>query len=234
MRPRALVTVAVSLLLLVAGITAAPAVDARAPPTPVCGVCDLDRTTSQGTPIVAGESSLTVTVHGDGSTTWAARVDLDAGADALSANESLRRAVVDDAVRDGIADPSDVNSRINDGALLVDYRDPDAAERHLGVVVFTPLTPASPSAPFVIGGEGPRYLGADLLVVRGEPGWTVRGVGSANGPAGRLVWTREAGVTDDDGRVFVGVTRDPVAVEAGSVLPGLRARIGRLLTGNAF
>lgn len=102
------------------------------------------------------------------------------------------------------------------------------------MVVFTPLTPASPSAPFAIGGEGPRYLGADRLVVRGDPGWTVRGVGSANGSAGRLVWTREAGDPDDDGRVFVGATRDPVAVEPGSVLPGLRARIGRLLAGNAF
>lgn len=233
MRPRTLAAVT-AFLLLVAGISAAPAADARAPPTPICGVCDVDRTTSNGTPIVAGDSSLTIAVHGDGSTTWAARVDLEAGVDALSANEFLRRAVVDDTVDDGIADPDDVDSRIDGDTLLVDYRDSGATERHLGVVVFTPLTPASPSAPFVIGGEGPRYLGTDRLVVRGDSGWTVRGAANANDPAGRLVWTREAGDPDDDGRVFVGVTRDPVAVEVGSVLPGLRARIGRLLTGNSF
>jgi len=34
--------------------------------------------------------------------------------------------------------------------------------------------------------------------------------------------------------VFIDVTRDPVAAEDGSILPGLRARIGRLLTGNHF
>jgi len=233
MDPRT-IAAAAALVLLLAGITAAPAADARAPPTPICGVCDLDRTTPDGTPVVAGESALTVTLRENGSTTWQGRVDLATGSDALAANESLRRRVVSEAAHDGIADPRDVNSRIDEDILFVEYRDPNATERHLGTVVFTPLTPAALSTPFVIGGEGARYLGADRLTVRGAPGWEVRGDASATGSDGRLVWTREGSEPDDQGRVFVDVDRDPVAVEGDAVLPGARAWIGRLLTGNAL
>ncbi|MGQ3327776.1 MULTISPECIES: hypothetical protein [Halorubrum] len=221
-------------LLLVAGIAAAPMADARAPPTPICGVCDLDRTAPDGTKVTAGESSLTVTLHGNGSTTWEARADLAAGSDALTANESLRRTVVAEAVRDGIAEPRDVDARIDGDTLSVEYRDPNVTERHFGVVVFTPLTPASPSGLLVAGGEGPRYLGADRLTVRGAPGWEVRGNASASRSDGRLVWTDDAGEPDDRGRVFVGVEQDPVAVEERAILPGPRAWIGRLLTSNTL
>ena len=79
MRPRAL-PLLVALLLCATAAVAVPAVDARAPPTPVCGVCDLDRTTPSGERVVAGESELTVTVHANGATTWRARADLPAGA----------------------------------------------------------------------------------------------------------------------------------------------------------
>ncbi|MDZ5810162.1 hypothetical protein U4E84_02180 [Halorubrum sp. AD140] len=229
MRPRS-IAATTAILLLAAGIAAAPTADARAPPTPICGVCDLDRTTPDGAPVVAGESSLTVTVRGNGSTTWEAQVDLAAGGDALAANESVRHTVVSGAVRDGIAEPNDIDARIDGETLLVDYRDPTATERHLGVVVFTPLTPASPSVPFAMGGEGARYLGADRLTVRGASGWAVHGDVSAEDSDGRLVWTRDDAETDDEGRAFVDVERDPVAAEEDAVLPGQRAWIARLLT----
>jgi len=234
MRPRT-IAAATAILLLAAGIAAAPAADARAPPTPICGVCELDRTTPDDTPVVAGESALTVTLRGNGSTTWEARVDLAAGSDALAANESLRQRVVSEAIQGGIAEPRGVTARIDGDTLLVDYRDPNATDRHLGVVVFTPLTPASPSIPFAIGGEGPRYLGADRLTVRGESGWTVRGDASAADADGQLVWTRDGGGEPDDrGRVFVDVERDPVAVEVDALLPGQRAWLGRLLTSDTL
>ncbi|WP_128904936.1 hypothetical protein [Halorubrum amylolyticum] len=234
MRPRT-TAVAAAIILLAAGIAAAPVADARAPPTPICGVCDLDRTAPDGTPVVAGESELTVTLRENGSTTWEAEVDLAAGGDALAANESLRRAVVSEATQNGIAEPRDVDARVDGDTLLVDYRDPNATERHLGVAVFTPLTPASPSVPIVIGGEGARYLGADRLTVRGDSGWEVRGDASAARSDGRLVWTRDGGgESDDRGRVFVDVDRDPVAVEEDAILPGPRAWIGRLLTSDTL
>ena len=184
--------------------------------------------------MTAGESSLTVTLHRNGSTTWEAEVDLAAGGDALAANESLRHTIASEAARDGIAEPRDVDARIDGDTLVVGYRDPNATERHLGVVVFTPLTPASPSVPFVIGGEGARYLGADRLTVRGASGWDVRGDASAADSDGELVWTREGTEPDDEGRAFVDVDRDPVAVEGDSLLPGPRAWIGRLLTSDTL
>jgi len=51
---------------------------------------------------------------------------------------------------------------------------------------------------------------------------------------GVVVWTRESTEPDDEGRVFIDVARDPVAVEEDAVLPGVRAWMGRLLTGNNF
>ncbi|QAU12438.1 hypothetical protein EKH57_06735 [Halorubrum sp. BOL3-1] len=233
MGPRNL-AVLVTLLLCVTAVVAASPVDARAPPTPVCGVCELDRTTADGASVVAGESSLTVTLHGNGSTTWNARVDIAAGGDALAANESLRHDVVSDAVRDGIAEPRDVDARIDGNVLLVEYRDPNATERHLGAVTFTPLTPASPRNPIVIGGEGSRYLGADRLTVAAESGWAVRGDAPAGGSDGSLVWAREDGERGGTDRVRLDIDRDPVAVEEDAVLPGVRAWIARLLTGNVL
>lgn len=221
--------VATAVLLLVASVAAVPVADARAPPTPVCGVCTLDRTTPDGTDVVAGESSVTVTLHDDGSTTWEARVGLAAGSDALAANRSRRRSVVDEAARDGIADPVDVDARVDDGTLIVEYRDPSAAQRHLGVVVFTPLTPSSPDRPFVSGGEGPRYLGADRLIVRGPPGHEVRGDADASVSDGDLVWSRDEIEPDDEGRAFVDVEADPVAVGTDAPLSAMRAWVARRL-----
>jgi len=229
MRPRALLPLA-ALLLCVTAAVAVPAVDARAPPTPVCGVCELDRTAADGTPVTAGERSLTVTLYENGSTTWEARVDLAAGSDALAANQSLRRAVVSDAVRNGVAEPRGVDARVDGNTLTVEYRDPNATERRLDTVVFTPLTPAAPRNPIAIGGEGWRYLGADRLTVRGAPGWEVRGDAPGEGSDGGLIWSRESTGSDDAQRVSLDVDRDPVAVEEGAVLPGQRAWIARLLT----
>lgn len=231
MGPRSL-PLLVALLLCVTAVVAVAPVDARAPPTPVCGVCELDHTAADGASVVAGESSLTVTVHGNGSTTWDARVDLASGGDALAANESLRRAVVSDAVGNGIAEPRDVDARVDGDTLAVTYRDPNATERHLGVVTFTPLTPAAPRNPILIGGEGSRYLAADRLTVRGESGWAVRGDAPSEGPDGGLVWTPKAVDRGSTDRVRLDVDRDPVAVADDAPLPGLRAWVARLITGN--
>lgn len=231
MRPRALL-VTVALFLFVAAAVAVPVADARAPPTPVCGVCDLDRTVSGGDAVVAGESSLTVTLHENGTTTWRARAELAEGADALSANESLRRAVATEAARDGIAEPRDVDARVDGETLVVGYRDPGAAERSLGVVVFTPLTPASPNAPMVSGGEGWRYLAADRLTVRAGSGLDVRGAASEVESDDRLVWTRNASGGGDADRPSLDVDVDPVAVEENDLFPGARAWIARRVVGN--
>jgi len=100
-------------------------------------------------------SSLIVTLHENGSTTWEARVDLAAAAATRLQRTSPSGAwSLSRAAHDGIADREMSTPGSTGNALLVDYRDPNATERYLGVVVFTPLTPASPQVPFVIGGEG--------------------------------------------------------------------------------
>jgi hypothetical protein len=231
MRPRAL-PLLVALLLCVTAAVAVPAVDARAPPTPVCGVCDLDRTTPGGESVVAGESELTVTIHENGSTTWRARADLVAGADALAGNDTLRDAVAAEAADDGIADPRGVTARLDGRTLVVEYRNPSAAERSAGTVVFTPLTPASPNVPMVSGGEGGRYLAADRLVVRADSGLDVRGTASAISTPDWLVWTPNA--TGDADPPSLDVTADPVAVDEDAWLPGVRAWVARRLAGNTL
>jgi len=231
MGPRSLSAVVAVLLLATAAFAAAP-VDARAPPTPVCGVCDLDRTTPSGDRVTAGERSLTVTVHANGSTAWRARARLATGADALAANDTLRRAVAVEAAGDGVASPADVAVRLDGETLVVEYRDPDAAQRSLGAVVFTPPTPASPGASLVSGGEGGRYLAADRLTVRAGPGLGVRGSAPASPSDDGLVWTPNA--TGDAARPSLGVESDPVAVPEGALAPGVRAWIARVLVGNTF
>jgi hypothetical protein len=230
MRPRSL-PLLVALLLCVTAAVAVPAVDARAPPTPVCGVCDLDRTVPGGESVVAGESELTVTLHENGSTTWRARAELAAGADVLAANDTLRDAVATEAADDGVGDPDDIAVRLDGDTLIVEYHDPGAAERSVGTVVFTPLTPASPDMPMVSGGEGGRHLAADRLVVRGGSGLDIHGAAPATDES-RLVWPRN--VTGDADRPSLDVERDPVTVEADALLPGVRAWVARQLVGNTL
>jgi hypothetical protein len=68
MRPRT-IAAATAVLLLAAGI-AAPAADARAPPTPICGVCDLDRTTPDGAPEELSETSWEMFAHPPTQNSW--------------------------------------------------------------------------------------------------------------------------------------------------------------------
>ncbi|MBP1985670.1 hypothetical protein [Halolamina salifodinae] len=224
MRPRSLPLIAVVLLLALAAVAAVPVADARAPPTPVCGVCSVD-TTVDGAAVAAGESELTVSIHENGTTAWEARVELTAGSDVLAENGSLRRAVVDEAMGRSIADPEQVRSQMGGEALIVRYRDDGATERHVGAVVFTPLTPEGPSSPFAIGGEGPRYLGTDRFTLRAPAGYDLHGDAEST-DSGTIVWTRENGSE----RTSLDVATDPVAVESDSGAPGVRTWFARLLT----
>mgnify|MGYP000663439261 CR=1 FL=1 len=223
MRARALHSAFV-LLIALAAVAAAPAADARAPPTPVCGACSFD-TTVDGTHVATGESQLTVQIHENGSTTWVATVALTDGAGTMADNDSFRRAVVEEAMRWSVAEPHDVRSRVDDGRLTVRYRDPEAAETAVGTVVFTPLTPESPNGLFVSGGEGPRYLGTDRFVLRAPPGHELIGEVRTTS-SDELVWTRENG----DDRTYLDVSDDPVAVDRDSGATGVRMWFARLLT----
>lgn len=223
MRPRSTLPVAIVILLAITAVAAVPVTEARAPPTPVCGVCELD-TTVDGTAVAAGESALTIKIHENGSTTWVAAVELTDGADAVAENDSLRRAVVAESVDAGIATPENVRSGTDGDVLTVRYRDSGVTERHAGALVFTPLTPEGPDRPFAMGGEGSRYLATDRLTLRAPQGYDVYGDADATESDG-LVWTN-----DSSDRRSLAVETDPVAVDADAGAPGVRTWVARLLS----
>lgn len=214
------------LVLLVAAVGTAPTA-AREPPQAVCGVCTDaldDAAAGHGVDIERGPSRMTIAVGADASTRWEARIRLESGATALE-NDSLREQVVGTALDSarGVAEPTGVSSRVDDDALVVTYTDPGAAEVTAGVVMFTRFHASEPWLPFVGGGEGTPYPGADSVTVRTPAGY---------GPSGSY---SNAAVSDDgvrwerDDRIErstrIAFVRD------GSFLPGVRAAFARFLVG---
>lgn len=219
---------AVVLLLVAAAATACVAgpATARAPPYPVCGPCSgdtlADAADDRGVALGTGRSTLDVRVFANATTRWTVRLDLTDGADAMR-NDTLRRAVVGAAVPDSYAG---VSSRVDGGTLVVTYRRPDAAERELGAVLFTPFH-ASGAPPLATGGEGTAYPGADALTVHAPEGYVLAGGagdGNVSGTAAR--WAGPEGGDD-------GIDRDavPTFVPDDALLPGVRGGLARLLAG---
>jgi hypothetical protein len=211
---------------LLAGV---PTTDARAPPTPLCGACSerLDESAERrGVDLTRGETDLVVQVHENGSTAWRATVELTAGTDALD-NETLRAEIVDSAVSRGVGNPTGIDSRLDGDTLVVTHRDRNATSRHLGVLVFTPIVPYGPTAPWAIGGEGARYVGADRVTVEAPPGWRVTGgYEYATASEDRVVW---AGGGEDGDRRFVEGEQPPTMLPNGSLFPNLRTTVVRWL-----
>lgn len=228
MSPRSPAGRAVALLLVavaVAACAAGPAT-ARAPPYPVCGLRSGDALAEaaddRGVAVGTGRSTLDVRAFANASTRWTVRLDLTDGADALG-NDTLRRAVVGAAAPDSYAG---VSGRVDGGTLVVSYRRPDAAERELGAVLFTPFH-ASGAPPFATGGEGTAYPGADAVTVHAPDGYVLAGGagdGTASGTAARWAGP-EAG---DDG-----IDRDavPTFVPDDALTPGVRGTLARLFAG---
>ena len=212
-------------LLLVASLVAVPAaVDARAPPQAVCGVCtdQLDAAAAdRGVALERGSSDLSIRVAENDSTRWTARVTLAEGAEALR-NDSLRRTVVADARRRTVADPETVTSGMNDDTLVVSYRVDDATERTTGVLLFTAFQEDGPITPFAMGGPGPIYLGADAVALHAPEGRVVAGDDAgADGSTGDVHWTGTE----------TGIDRSTVVafVPENAAFPGVRAGVARLL-----
>lgn len=223
---RRTVPVLLALAVVLLGVAGVSSVAARAPPTPACGVCTdaLESAADErGVAVERGQTALTVAVHENGSTTWRAAVELRRGSEALE-NDSLRRAVVADAGGWSVADPTDRRSRVDGETLEVTFRDPDAAESRLGAVVFTPFVPDAPVLPFTSGGEGPRYLGADRVTVRGPAGYRAYGDYPGATESGRSVtWERNP----DTERTYVAGDPKVAFVPEDDRVGGTRAWLAR-------
>ncbi|WP_254824269.1 hypothetical protein [Haloglomus halophilum] len=185
MRGPAAVAVALAVALL-AGAVLGPAA-ASSPPRPVCPACGtlFERTAADhGVDVTVHESTALVQVHGNGSATWTICNRLNATDGFREDPDAL------DATARGLADreygpPRDATLRAarpqGDTAVVV-LHDPDAAERHAGLLVVDYLH---------TGGDGTGIrLNADRFSIRGPSGTVVTNTpasGSVNGST--VTWT---------------------------------------------
>ncbi|WP_426961893.1 hypothetical protein [Haloparvum alkalitolerans] len=184
----------VALALLATGAVGLGA--AVAPPQAACLVCTDaldDAAADRGVAVERGATSQTVRVGADATTTWTARVELETGATPL-ANDSLRDAVVDDALDDlrTAAEPRNVTTRLAGETLVVSYEDPDAAVA-VGDEVVLVAFHASSGPPWAIGGEGSPYVGADVLRVVGPADHVASAGGDARVDGRTARWNATAG-----------------------------------------
>ena len=187
MRARTPALLAVTTLLVLAGL--GPAL-ASPQPTPVCGFCgeqfagEADDSLHD-TNVSVAESTATVRVHENGSATWTAKNELAEGAAALREDSDALDGVAGRLAGDHYGLPweaSLVDARMDGDTAVLVYRDADAAKRHAGLVVVDYLHDD--------GGVPRYYVNADSFTLRGPEGSVVRNTpasGSVDGDA--VTWT---------------------------------------------
>ncbi|WP_435174468.1 hypothetical protein [Halorussus sp. AFM4] len=174
--------VAATLLAATLLVTTAPAASAP-PPRPLCDACgdSFEATAaSHGVDVDVERSTATVSVHRNGTATWAVRnrlTDTD-GLARLRANASLRAEVADRAMWDAEFLGAGVSES---GVLTLRYREPGFAERSVGGVL------RSGAFTEAHGYRNLDGLGADRLAVIAPDGM-------------RVDWTVPGATVGDDGR----------------------------------
>jgi hypothetical protein len=154
-------------VLVVLAVAAAPAT-AAPPPQELCGVCgdELERTAEEiGVPLTVEHSTATISVDDEGDGHWHAQVRLSPTAtERLAGNETLRTELVHGALdhRTVVDDPRNLETRIENDTLVVDFDVVGVASDRLGVSL---VTFASAE-----GVEGSVTVVADRLTVRGPEG----------------------------------------------------------------
>jgi|GEM_PF-546626 len=154
-------------LFVVVSLGASPAA-AAPPPQELCGVCgdELERSADEaGVPLTVEHSTATIAVDDEGTGHWHAQVRLSpAAAERLAGNEALRTELVRGALdrRTVVDDPRNLETRIENDTLVVDFDVPGVASDRLGVSL---VTFASAE-----GVEGSVTVVADRLTVRGPEG----------------------------------------------------------------
>lgn len=226
---------ALPLALLLVATLLAPAVlppaVASPQPSPVCGFCGSafeDAAQKQGVNASVEESIVVVQVHENGTATWVVRNRLSLGADEFRGDRDRLNRTAEWLAENhwGLPDdPSFVSARMDGDAVVLTYRDPDAAERRAGLLVVDYLHE---------GGREPWYhVNAERFTIRGPPGTVVtndpdsghvgdgidRTTGNGEGadPGGGVTWRGNSSGpvyegTDVEGSPYVvfGPDRSPV------------------------
>lgn len=124
-------------------LLAAPAL-ASPQPDPLCGACGSSFESvaeGRGLALNVTRSTATVQVHENGSATWVVTnrvTDTGPGTDADALRAVARRAATDGWGLPHVYDDGEVtvqSTRVENGTVRLRFRDPDAAQRHAGVLV---------------------------------------------------------------------------------------------------
>lgn len=165
MRRLALLAGLVVLATLAAPATASPQ------PTPVCRFCGHQfegAAADAGVNATVSNSAVLVRVHDDGSATWTARLELSNGTDAFAASPGRLDATAQALLADSYGLPQGatfLDASLEGDTAVLRYRDPDAAERHAGLLVVDYLHDR--------GGQPWYHVNADRFTVRGPDGSVV-------------------------------------------------------------
>lgn len=174
-------------LLLLAAPLASPAA-ASPQPTPLCRFCGgLFESAAQGAGVNATVVASEVDVHvrADGHASWVVELELANGSAAFAESPDRLRVTARALADDGYGlprEPSFVDAGIDGDRVTLQYRAPDAAERHAGLLVVDLLHDG--------GGEPWYHVNADRFTVHGPDGTVVANTpesGRVDGAA--VTWT---------------------------------------------
>jgi hypothetical protein len=217
-RRPALVAAAI-LVVLPAVATVGPAT-AAPPPQELCGICGPEfeyEAAERGVPLTVEHSTATIDVDRSGTGHWHARVRIDEGsADRLAANATLRERVVTETYAHGrtvVDGPRNLQTRVENDTLVVDFDVSNVAHRSVGGVVLVDLLDPRTRRSTV-------QIGADELRIGGPNGTAVTRVPTgATVEDESVVWRPDdpgIGLSGDTGLAFA-ATDGPLAQSATTV-----------------
>ena len=154
-------------------------------PDPVCGTCGSSFEQSaeqQGLAVNVTHSTATVQIHANGSATWIAtnRVN-ESAATRLSENPALLEQIARGAATEGwglpnVYDNGEVtfqSASIDGRTVTIQFRDPDAGERHLGVLVVDYLHSDGVRGGWILNADQFTLVGPSETVVVNDPRATI-------------------------------------------------------------
>jgi len=170
-------------LLLTAGLlTAVTPAGASPQPDPVCGACGSsfeDVAEEQGAAINVTHSTAAVQIHANGSATWVVtnRVN-ESAASRLSENSALLDRIARGAAAEGwglphVYDEGEVTLQsvsVDGRTVRIQFRDPDAGKRHVGVLVVDYLHSEGVRGGWILNADRFTLHGPSGTVVVNDPG----------------------------------------------------------------
>jgi len=220
MESRRLALVAAAILVFLPVVAAVGPATAAPPPQELCGVCGPEfeyEAAERGVPLTVEDSTATIDIDRSGTGHWHARVRTDdESADRLAANATLRERVVTETYAHGrtvVDDPRNLQTRVENDTLVVDFDVSSVAHRGVGGVVLVDVLDPRTRRSII-------QIGADELRIDGPNGTAVtRAPAGATVEHGSVVWRPDdpgIGLSGDSSVAFA-ATDGPLAQSATTV-----------------